>query len=405
MDEIVKPEQSDPVRKISQEADFTPAFGLAGQTWERLSGKQKLTLLVAVTWLPLFIGSFLTGVLARGDVQIPFLYDFEVHIRFLVAMPLLFLSGHVAELWIPKVIGQFTARKLIPDDQKDRFEEVVAAAYWKRNSKWVMPVLIVFVYLFGVLLFWRQVVLPDEATWYARSADDTFRLTAVGYWFAFISLPAFQVLLLRLYYHLFLWARLLWQVARMNLKIIPSHPDRMGGLGFLNEMSSVLAVFGMIHGALLSAWLSNRVILMGEPLKGFVIEVGATLLYVLTLVFTPMLAFIIPLRRARRRGIRQYGELAMALENQFENRWVGTQQTGQLGGGHTDFRDLANMGNVYAHVESMYGSPITRSTVMLIAIATLLPVSPLLLTVIPFEEIMLRVLAIVFEPVSATSSH
>ena len=51
--------------------------------------------------------------------------------------------------------------------------------------------------------------------------------------FSWVSNPILQFLLLRWFYRLAIWARFLWQVSRIQLSLIPTHPDRNAGLGFL----------------------------------------------------------------------------------------------------------------------------------------------------------------------------
>ena len=54
-----------------------------------------------------------------------------------------------------------------------------------------------------------------------------------GNYFFWLSLPVFQFMLIRWYYRLLLWCRFLWRVSRLDLDLVPAHPDRAGGLGFL----------------------------------------------------------------------------------------------------------------------------------------------------------------------------
>ena len=56
-----------------------------------------------------------------------------------------------------------------------------------------------------------------------------------------MSLPLFQFLLVRWYFRLFIWGRFLWQVSRIQLALIPSHPDRCAGLGFLSTIHETFA--------------------------------------------------------------------------------------------------------------------------------------------------------------------
>ena len=46
-----------------------------------------------------------------------------------------------------------------------------------------------------------------------------------------VSVPLFQFILLRWYFRIFIWARFLWQVSRIDLAYAPAHPDRLGGSG------------------------------------------------------------------------------------------------------------------------------------------------------------------------------
>ena len=68
--------------------------------------------------------------------------------------------------------------------------------------------------------------------------------------FVYVSLPAFQFVLYRWYFRLFIWMRFLWQVARCELSLVPTHPDRAGGLGFLSLSVVAFAPLLTAHGAL-----------------------------------------------------------------------------------------------------------------------------------------------------------
>ena len=52
-----------------------------------------------------------------------------------------------------------------------------------------------------------------------------------------MSIPIFQFLTLRWLYRLLLWFLFLWRVSRLDLRLAPSHPDRAGGLGFLDVVA------------------------------------------------------------------------------------------------------------------------------------------------------------------------
>ena len=70
-------------------------------------------------------------------------------------------------------------------------------------------------------------------------------------WYGYVSLPLFQFLLMRWYFRLFIWTRFLWQVSRLDLSLVPTHPDRVGGLGFLANTVYAFPPLAVAHGALL----------------------------------------------------------------------------------------------------------------------------------------------------------
>ena len=64
--------------------------------------------------------------------------------------------------------------------------------------------------------------------------------------------------------------------------------------------------------------------------------------------------------------------------------------------GSADIQSLADLGNSFELVRSMRMVPFTRDTVLQLAVITLLPVVPLLLTMVSLEELLKGLLKIVF---------
>jgi len=62
--------------------------------------------------------------------------------------------------------------------------------------------------------------------------------------------------------------------------------------------------------------------------------------------------------------------------------------------GSADIQSLADLGNSFEVVQTMRLVPVTRDTIISIAVATLLPIVPLALTMMPLEELLKRLLGI-----------
>jgi hypothetical protein len=195
--------------------------------------KQRIVAISLLTWLPLLVLSALGGTVLGGTVTVPFLLDFEVHVRFLVALPLLIAAEPFVHRRMRLVTNQFLDRHLIPESALTRYHAAIASVFRLRNSVLAEIILFAFVYVFGGQIFWHNYVTIDAATWYAPTSGEGSNYSLAGVWYFFVSRPIFQFLLCRWYFRLFIWARFLWQVSRINLSLSPMHPDRVGGLGFL----------------------------------------------------------------------------------------------------------------------------------------------------------------------------
>jgi hypothetical protein len=266
-----------------------------------------------------------------------------------------------------------------------------------RNSVLVEALLMAFVYVVGVTIIWRHYMSLDAATWYATPTGGGSSLTLAGAWYGYVSLPIFQFLLVRWYFRLFIWARLLWQVSRIRLNLVPTHPDRVGGLGFLAATAHAFIPILMAHGALLAGQLANQIFYLGAKLTQFRLEVLLLVIFMVFLVVGPLLAFSPQLASTRRTGLREYGTLAQRYVREFDAKWVhGDVQADDPLLGTGDIQSLADLGNSFEVVRSMRIIPVTKEAMFQLAAATVAPLVPLVLTLMPLEELLKKLLGILF---------
>jgi hypothetical protein len=368
---------------------------LSGDTLELL--KRRILIMSLFAWLPLLALSAFSGQLLGGTAAVPFLLDVEVHVRFLLAVPLLIAAELVVHRIMRFVPKQFLERKIIPESARTRFMAAIASAFRLRNSLLAEVLLIAFVYGVGVLIIWRQYVVLPTTSWYTVRADTGSRLSLAGIWYGYVSLPIFQFLLLRWYFRLFVWARFLWQVSRLDLSLVPTHPDRVGGLGFLSQTAVAFIPLALTHGVVLAGMIANRIFHLGATLLASKLEIAAAVIFLQCLVFAPFLLFARQLAQAKRRGLREYGTLAQRYVREFDTKWLrGGAPPDQPLVGSADIQSLADMSNSFEVIRGMRLAPITKNAMLQLAIATLLPVAPLLLTMMSLEELVKKLLSTVF---------
>ena len=359
--------------------------------------RRRIVVISLVAWVPLLLLAAAGGQLLGGGAAMPFLLDVEVHVRFLVVMPLLIAAELVVHQRMRPLGKVFRDRDLVPASAVARFEATIASAYRLRNSVLAEVLLIVLVYVVGILIVWRHYVALDTSTWYATAATDGSRLSPAGMWYGFVSLPIFQFLLLRWYFRLFIWTRLLWQVSRIELRLIPTHPDRAGGLGFLSTMVYAFIPLLMAHGALLAGQLANRIFYMHAALPQFRLEILLLVLFLLLLILGPLAVFAPQLAQAKRTGLREYGTLAQRYVREFDTKWVrGGAPADEPVLGSGDIQSLADLGNSFEVVRSMSVVPVTRDAMLQLTVATLVPIVPLVLTMMPLDELLKKLFGMLF---------
>jgi hypothetical protein len=358
---------------------------------------QRIVFFSFFTWLPLLLLTTLEGHLLGGTATISFLRDADVHVRFLVAMPLLILAELVVHQRTRSLIKEFFERDLIPKNAIARFAAAISSALHLRNSVIAELLLLAFVYVVGVLIVWRQYLALDTASWYATPTTQGAKLSLAGMWYGYLSLPIFQFLLCRWYFRVFIWARFLWQVSRIELSLIPTHPDRVGGLGFLSNTIYAFAILAAAHGALLAGLLANRILYLREALPQFIVEIAVLVFFMLCLVLGPLLVFAPQLAKVRRTGLREYGTLAERYVREFDTKWLrGGVAADEPLLGSADIQSLADLSNSLEVVRTMRVAPVLKEDILRLIVTTLVPIVPLLLTMMPLGEMLKMLFGVLF---------
>jgi len=227
------------------------------------------------------------------------------------------------------------------------------------------------------------------------SASGT-RLFPAGYWYVFASRPLFQFVLFRWYLRLFIWSRFLWQSSRLELNLVPTHPDRAAGLGFLAASTAAFAPLLLAHGALLAGLMANPILFAGAKLTDFKMEIIGAVAVLLLLILGPLLVFSPRLMQAKRTGLREYGTLASRYVREFDFKWVrGAAAADEPLFGSADIQSLADLGNSFQVIRDIRPFPFGRDAVIQLVVLVLLPGLPLVLTMIPLEELITKLLGAV----------
>jgi len=116
---------------------------------------------------------------------------------------------------------------------------------------------------------------------------------------------------------------------------------------------------------------------------------------VFTLLATAPLAFFsAALIRTGFHGSLEYGELASHYVDQFRQRWMGHRKPpAEPLLGSADIQSLADFSNSFDVVRRLQILPAGFRSLLILVLATALPFLPLALSVVPFPELIRRIIA------------
>jgi hypothetical protein len=348
---------------------------------------RRALLSIFLTWVPLLVLCLLQGTAFGHTVAIPFLRDYSAYSRFLVALPLLLAAESLLGPHIAHASAHFVHARIVVEEDFERFDNAVAKGLRLRDSGVAEAVIVVLAY--GLAFTMLTTLAVQVTTWYAIRTSTGSSLTLAGWWFVFFCVPLFQFLLLRWVWRFFVWGQFLWRMSKLNLQLIPTHPDESAGIAFVGEAHRFFSIILLAASASIAGGLANDVVYDKIPLIHFAPLVAALLIASVVAILLPLCVFSPILLRTKRMGLYKYGSLATEYTSSFHKKWIETsppREEGLLGTG--DIQSLADLGNSFKFIEEMGPMPMDHRTPLTVLLAGLLPLSPLLLTVMPLDEIL-----------------
>jgi hypothetical protein len=356
--------------------------------------KRRIVCAVLITWAPLMALSALQGGLVGPGRTIPLLNDVGTQLRFLVVVPLLIAAELIVHWRMQPIIDEFHVRSLIPPRQDGRYQAALAEAARWRDSALVEVILIALVYAAGILVTLRRYHTLGGSAWYASPSGG---ISLAGLWVVFVSLPLLQFLLLRWYFRLFIWAKFLWRMSRLDLDLNATHPDKAGGLGFLADSLIAFVPIAVAHGVLFAGAIADQIFYAGARFPDFSVKVFAGAVILVIVFAGPLMVFAPLLAHVKRVGLLEYGAVGQTYAREFRAKWLAGDAPVEeplLGSG--DLQSLADLGNSYGAAEQMRLAPIRPMVLAYFLAAFLAPILPLLLTMMSAKDLIGQLVGLVF---------
>jgi hypothetical protein len=348
-------------------------------------------LAVAIAWLPLALLALAHGDFMRPDHANAFILDLGCYARYLITLPLLILAEALCAPRLSAIARQFVAAGLIADSDRAAYERAVASTGRLLQSRVAELVAFILAYALVVAVI---VSKPDAALplWHGVIWGDRIVPTPAGWWGLLVSLPLLFLMLIGWLWRVGLWARFLWLMSRIELRLVPSHPDGAGGLGFLTTSLEAFLPLAFAFGVLAAGPVLNLVIHRGASPTQFRIQAVGMAVFAVVLFATPLLVFMRRLLEAHHRGVLAYGAFTHRAGHRFERDWLAAppvidEQTLRA----PEFAATSNLYAIAARAIEMRRVPFDARSVIVLGGAALVPFIPAELLRLPLDVVLQKV--------------
>ncbi|MGE5569121.1 MAG: hypothetical protein ACM3S5_08815, partial [Rhodospirillales bacterium] len=325
-----------------------------------------------------------------ADIRNALIRHFSVLVRMLLAIPI-FIATEAAVEGFTAIIGpQLRATGILSEAQVPRFRDAVRRAERLRDSR------IAFAAIVALAAITIVVRLNATWEWYELSWAMVERggkpaLSAAGYWYVIAGYGLFLLLGYQWIWRLFVLLILFWEVARLDLSLVPTHPDRAGGLGFLQREMLVFSPIGFAVSAVLGARWSHEIMYRGLHINVLEASMITFVVIAVTLLVAPLLVFAPVLIQLRRTAVLEYSPFVSLHGRLVRKRWVRgeevpAEESGVLSA--PELGPLIDIYNMYQGVQAVRPVPLNPRSLIALAVIVGLPLLPVLLLEIPLKEIL-----------------
>lgn len=348
---------------------------------------RRAVVLALLAWLPIAVWALLSRRWLASVPGEPLLSHFGVHVRCLLAIPLLVLTDAMVTGILGRTIPFFVRSGLIPEGERDRFAAVLRGSERLRDS-WLPWLVVGGVVALAAVTGNVAAGKLDPLNW----AIEGRWLGFGGLWYLYVSKSIFMALALAWVWRLLLTGLLFRRIAALDLRLVPGHPDGVGGLSFLEHIPMAFGGVSLGIAVVLAGGAAHDVVYHKVHIQTFIPIAVAAAVTLPGIVLLPLLAFGGALRRARMRARLQYGALAGRFGRGLHARWLEGAavedeilQAPELG-------PAADVATLYLQVTAMRPVPIGKTALIGAVAPVAVPILLVTALEVPLKDTLLQLL-------------
>jgi len=279
---------------------------------------------------------------------------------------------------------------LVPEGELPGLKSAIARTHRLRDS-WLAEAILLLV---ALLLPWIAAQWGGVDTVVTRASSLAPSDGALGWfswWFLMVCLVLFRFLMFRWLWRLGLWGYFLWRVAKLDLDLVPTHPDGVAGLGYLEIVHAHFTPLILALSVIPSAMVADGIASGAITIEAMTPSLAWILILDAVLFIGPLFLFTPKLWACRMKGSRDYTELGAHYVRDFDRKWIKQNSPpGEPLLGTPDLQSLADLAGSVAIVRTMRWAPVSLRLIGTLVGAALLPILPLLLIQYPAGDLVQR---------------
>ncbi|MEH6355172.1 MAG: hypothetical protein V7760_04000 [Marinobacter sp.] len=361
-------------------------LGLLGE--DLLPSTAAALIFVGIVWLPLAVLSMVGGTAWNSESGgSGFFLDYSGYARFMVAVYMLTAMERIADRRTGIVLRQFLNGEVIDDKEFVNFRAVLVKADRNTSSNRIEFFLLILA--FAASVNGAQIYLSTMGdSWFGARVDGAAELTLAGWWAVLVSLPFVWFLMLRWMYRFFVWTILLKDISRLKLRLVATHPDGCGGIGFLALFPTVFSMMVFALSCVTAAVVLQDVVYSGSSLEWAGAMFGVWLAIILLVFIGPLMLFYPVLYQLKIRAMIDYGAVATRQARALEVRWSDLlSKSSDPVPPVMESSSLADLSDGYHAIRSIHAVPVSGATFLALITATGIPWLAVLLSQVPLLQL------------------
>jgi hypothetical protein len=318
-----------------------------------------------------------------------FFVDIPTYARLLVAPAILIGMERVADLRLSRLLGSFERSGIVTGESVSRFRELVEIAHRRTGSRAAEAAMLAGAVAMSVFATLRRAEL-GAGSWLEADAAAGGPLSPAGWWFALVSLPVAFFLVLRWLWRASVLTALLRRTVQLPLALVPTHPDRAGGLGFVTVFPTICVPVALALSLIVASAVMQQVVFAGGTFED-VRALGFAWLAMALLIFVGPLALFSPvLFRLRERYLVEYSEIVTHFNRDAERSFAEADARREQLDAAT-ISALADIGGGWAAIAGMRLIPVDLRTLVPLVLVALIPMFAVAATLVPVTDLLKRV--------------